>query len=431
MKNISEKIDAYLQDPAYPFHMPGHKRREGQHDFTEIDGFDVLSHPEGVIAESQRRAAALFGADQTYYLVNGSTAGILAGVLAAADPAKMVLTGPDCHKSVCHAIELGGLKAVDADGTKIDAGANKRSAGKEEEAPTGEASCKGVLTSLADIRRELDWDALPARIERTLEKEGGAVGLVVVTSPTYEGVISDIGRIADIAHRHGALLLVDEAHGTHLGMHPAFGENSNRLGADLVVHSMHKTMTALTQTALLHVNEPKAGEQTTETCGLRERVEHFLEMLQTSSPSYLLMESMDRCVDRLTADKDGLFGDYADRLARLREKLAKLRYIGLFETEHFDPGKLVLTVKDNEAGYTAPMLYASLRDDYGLQLEFAQEEYALAMTSYADTEEAFGRLYAACAQIDTALGQGSLPKDGAKAAEETVHKTDCYQGKKM
>ena len=415
---IEKKIKEYLRSPAYPFHLPGHKRSEGQHDFTEIDGFDVLSHPTGIIAESQRRAAELFGADKSYYLVNGSTVGILAGILAAADPDKCVLLGPDCHKAVYHALELGRLSAVDVG--------------------------RAALTSLAELERELDWDALPTRIERTLEDKGGAVSLVVVTSPTYEGVISDIARIAEIAHRYGALLMVDEAHGAHLGMHPAFGENSNRLGADLVVHSMHKTMNVLTQTALLHVNDCAAGkhcegDDASAHSGrmqlLCARIEHYLEMLQTSSPSYLLMESMDRCIDLLAreketagtqnVDKHRLFGDYAGRLEHFCGKLENLSYINLFMTEHFDPGKLVLTVKDNEAGFTAPMLYAVLRDKYGLQLEFAQDEYELAMTSFVDTDEAFDRLYEALAGIDAALAAGKDPAN-MQTAPGVIRKTDCY-----
>ena len=516
MPTIKEKIKEYLRKPAYPLHMPGHKRRPEvclggensaedkrdnardsyEHDFTEIDGFDVLSHPTGIIAESQRRAAELFGADKTYYLVNGSTVGILAGILAAADPDKCVLLGPDCHKAVYHALELGRLSAVDADGTPV--GNAAQDIGLHASA----------LTNLADIERELDWAALPTRIERTLaafnkkvtdgaSREQGrdvqtadagqrneSIGLVVITSPTYEGVISDIARIAEIAHRYGALLMVDEAHGAHLGMHPAFGENSNRLGADLVVHSMHKTMTGLTQTALLHVNDcaerhgegetpagtGKAGTNDNSAHGDRmqmlcARIEYYLEMLQTSSPSYLLMESMDRCIDLLTresaaagtqdtekgaknVDKHSPFCDYAGRLEHFRGKLEKLSYISLFKTEHFDPGKLVLTVKDNEAGCTALMLYAVLRDKYGLQLEFAQDEYALAMTSFVDTDEAFDRLYAALAGIDAALAAGKDPADmqtafgdeakdtaGAAGAQRepsfgdasVIRKTDCYQ----
>ena len=187
--------------------MPGHKRRKGQHDFTEIDGFEVLSHPEGIIAESQRRAAGLFGADRTYYLVNGSTAGILAGILATVNKDQKVLIGPDCHKSVYHALDLGDLTAVNLPGSNSDDG-NSR------------AETKDTLTSLDDICRELDWDRLPTRIEQALEEHAGGIGLVVVTSPTYEGVISDIARIADIAHSHDAVLIADEAHGTHFGMDP-------------------------------------------------------------------------------------------------------------------------------------------------------------------------------------------------------------------
>ena len=423
MASISETIKDYLRHSRYPFHMPGHKRNETlcpdgsgvRYDFTEIDGFDNLYNAQEMIAESEEKAAELFGADRTFFLVNGSTVGIMAAIMAAGemDPEKrsLFIIGADCHKSVYNALKLGKLTGITADG---------KSAEKEE-----------ALTTLAQMERELDWQSLPERIACTLENHRDAVSAVVITSPSYEGIMSDVRRIAQIAHENGAILIVDEAHGTHLGMQPYFPENSNRLGADIVIQSMHKTMTGLTQTALLHVNGDRVDDR---------RIMHYLEMLQTSSPSYLLMNSIDACVALLKEHGEELFDAYVKRLKHFRAEAANLRHIKLFEMEHYDRGKIVLTVnheaQENAASgedaltssgekgansvFSIQDVYCALRDDYQIQLEMLGNDYALAMTSFADTDEGFDRLLAALKDID----QGGCKRAGV---EKLTHKEDCYR----
>ena len=395
MASISETIKDYLRHSRYPFHMPGHKRNEAlcpegsgvRYDFTEIDGFDNLYNAQEMIAESEEKAAELFGADRTFFLVNGSTVGIMAAIMAAGemDPEKrsLFIIGPDCHKSVYNALKLGKLTGITADG---------KSAEKEE-----------ALTTLAQMERELDWQSLPEA--------------VVITSPSYEGIMSDVRRIAQIAHENGAILIVDEAHGTHLGMHPYFPVNSNRLGADIVIHSMHKTMTGLTQTALLHVNGDRVDVRV---------IIRYLEMLQTSSPSYLLMNSIDACVALLKERGEELFDAYVKRLEHFRAGAAKLQHIKLFETAHYDRGKIVLTT---DGAFTIHDLYCALRDDHQIQLEMLGHDYALAMTSFADSDEGFARLLAALQEIDQdgiRCGTGS-EDSSARAVCEPAYKTDCYQ----
>ena len=409
MASISETIKDYLRHSRYPFHMPGHKRNEAlcpegsgvRYDFTEIDGFDNLYNAQEMIAESEEKAAELFGADRTFFLVNGSTVGIMAAIMAAGemDPEKrsLFIIGPDCHKSVYNALKLGKLTGITADG---------KSAEKEE-----------ALTTLAQMERELDWQSLPERIACTLENHRDAVSAVVITSPSYEGIMSDVRRIAQIAHENGAILIVDEAHGTHLGMHPYFPENSNRLGADIVIQSMHKTMTGLTQTALLHVNGDRVDVRV---------IMRYLEMLQTSSPSYLLMNSIDACVALLKERGEELFDAYVKRLEHFRAGAAKLQHIKLFETAHYDRGKIVLTT---DGTFTIYDLYCTLRDDHQIQLEMLGHDYALAMTSFADSDEGFARLLAALQEIDQdgiRCGTGS-EDSSARAVCEPAYKTDCYQ----
>jgi len=250
-----------------PFHMPGHKRNTErfphlQHlsaaeDITEIDGFDNLHGAEGILAESMHSAAELWHSDRSFFLINGSSCGILAGIRALTKRGDTVIVSRNAHKSVYHAIELCGLRPV-------------------------------FLMPPWDGERGMFLSLPPAAVEDALIRYPEA-SLVILTSPTYEGVLSDVASIARIAHGHDASLLVDEAHGAHLLGDP-FPRGAVLSGADLAVQSLHKTLPALTQTAVLHV------------CGTRvdrARLEHQLAVFETSSPSYLLLASMDGCVRAL------------------------------------------------------------------------------------------------------------------------------------
>ena len=217
---------------------------------------------------------------------------------------------------------------------------------------------------------------------------------VIIVSPTYDGVVSDVGSIAAAAHEKGVPLIVDEAHGAHFGFHPYFPENSNTKGADIVIHSLHKTLPSLTQTALLHMN----GELVD-----RGKVREYLHMLQTSSPSYVLMASIDSCIDLLERRGAGMFGPYVELLERTRKDLRELRHLQLAETEHFDRSKIIISVKHTDM--TGQMLYKALLEDYHLQMEMAAGTYVLAMTSVGDVEEGMHRLACALRQIDQETGR--------------------------
>ena len=252
MNTIYDKLSEYSDSDFYGFHMPGHKRNADmlkssipyQIDITEIEGFDDLHHAQGMLKEAQTRAALVYQAEETHFLVNGSTVGILSAVAGVTKKGDTVLVARNCHKSVYHAIYLNELDPVYLyPGFSTDACLNT-------EISAGDV--KGALERYPHIRA------------------------VIIVSPTYDGVVSDVGSIAAAAHEKGVPLIVDEAHGAHFGFHPYFPENSNTKGADIVIHSLHKTLPSLTQTALLHMN----GELVD-----RGKVREYLHMLQTSSPS--------------------------------------------------------------------------------------------------------------------------------------------------
>ena len=227
MRYLDQALEAYGKSDVYPFHMPGHKRNPLPFpevygiDITEIDGFDNLHHAEGILKEAQQRAADLYGSAHCYYLVNGSTCGILASICAAVKKRGRILAARNSHKAVYHALFLSELTA-------------------EYLYPAvTECGIQGQIT--------------PRQVEDALKKDP-ETSAVVITSPTYEGVISDIEGIAKVAHVHGIPLIVDSAHGAHLGFGGEFPQNAVRLGADAVIESLHKTLPSFTQTALLHLN---------------------------------------------------------------------------------------------------------------------------------------------------------------------------------
>ena len=296
MEDLYEKLRKYCGSDYYPFHMPGHKRRLGMgmgdplgFDITEIEGFDNLHHPEGILLEAQRRAARLYGAEETHFLVNGSTAGILCAIGACA-PSGRILMARNSHRAAYHALSLNRLEAVWLYPGKF--------------VPEGEA----------EAWEELNGPLLAADAEAALEACPD-VRAVFITSPTYDGVCSDVAAIARAAHRRGLPLIVDGAHGAHFGMHPLFPENAVRQGADLVIHSLHKTLPAPTQTALLHVQGDRVD---------RRRLRRLLAVYQTSSPSYVLMAGIDRCVGLLEREKDWLFGELAGHLDWFRRETGNL-----------------------------------------------------------------------------------------------------------
>ena len=206
---------------------------------------------------------------------------------------------------------------------------------------------------------------------------------VISTSPTYEGIVSDISAISDIVHRYGGVLIGDQAHGAHFGFNEEFPESAVRQGADAVITSVHKTLPALTQTALLHINRGRIDV---------DRVKMFWNMFQSTSPSYILMGSIDNCVTILKEKGDYLFKKYVERLKNIRNEIDKLKYINLLPVD--DISKIVLLV--NDGGEFA----RQLRQIYKIELEMASEKYVIAMTSIGDTDEGYARFLQALREMD-------------------------------
>lgn len=441
VNNLYEKLENYSRSDHYGFHMPGHKRNKNttgaglpyEIDITEIEGFDDLHHAKGMLKQAQERAAKVFHGEETCFLVNGSTVGILSAILGCTNRGDRILMARNCHKSVYHAVYMNELEAeyvypslctykksydscpIRTDSSPLDTYTQGESHNAYSHGMGGsQLSLNGEIRP-EEIRDILERDRLGSGYDGTRsgyqisgmneEAVGGdrtasiierkRIRAVVITSPTYDGVVSDVEKIAGIVHSYGIPLIVDEAHGAHFGFHPYFPENANTRGADVVIHSIHKTLPSLTQTALIHMNGALAD---------RENIKKYLHILQTSSPSYVLMAGIDVCIDWLCSEKkDILFEQYVDMLKETRKQLKKMRHLQIVETEHFDHSKIVISVSGTK--YSGRELYRLLLDEYHLQMEMAAGDYVLAMTSVGDTKEGFQRLVQALEEIDSKLDE--------------------------
>ena len=356
-----------LTEGVYPMHMPGHKRNPNfvnlnpALDITEISGADNLLAPVSIIKAAEEKTARLFGVLKTFYLTNGSTSGILASIYATLNEKDKIILCRNAHKSVYNAVTLRKLNTL-------------------------------ILEPETDPQTNSYGKISPEKIEAALKSFSAKA--VVVTSPTYEGVVSDIKAIADVCHKYNCLLIVDEAHGAHLGFNSYFPKSARHLGADIVIESCHKTLPCLTSTALLHICNEKID---------LKKIKDSLNLFTTTSPSYPLICSIDSMTQLLEEKGQELFEDYAKRLDEFYTKAKMLKFLKIYEGSEssFDRGKLVILCKDtNINGFE---LKNRLLKEYKIECEMAMPNFVLAMTSIADTDEGFDRLLSALLEIDGTL----------------------------
>lgn len=362
------KLEAYSKENIVPMHMPGAKRNSeliGRYmddmpapydiDITEIDGFDNMHNADGMIKKAFEKTAALYGADESLFLVNGSTAGNMAAICGVTDKGDSIIVARNCHISVYNAIILGELDAIYVYPQYDDE----------------YGYYKGI--SLREIKDAVEKN----------ESIGKDIKAVVITSPTYEGNVSDIKNIAAYLHEHNIPLIVDEAHGAHFKFSCEFPQTAVEQGADIVINSVHKTLPSLTQTAVMHINYGYVNVS---------KVKRYWNIYQSTSPSYILMGSIDRCMSIIEKDGEYLFENYISKLKILRNKLGQLKNIKLIDSD--DISKIVIGC-DN-----AKKLYDILLNEYGIQLEMSSLKYAIAMTSIFDSAEYYDRFYNALCEID-------------------------------
>lgn len=388
---LFEALTRHAKRRPHPFHVPGHKMghsfdKEGKDifqsilsiDLTEISGMDDLHHPEGIIAEAQKLAAEAFGAEETRFLIGGSTVGNIALIMAVCRPGEKIVVQRNCHKSVFNAIILARAEPIFI-------------------VPAVDVST-GVA---AGLRRE--------DVERTLLAHPDAKA-VFLTNPTYYGMGIDLAKMAATVHKFGIPLLVDEAHGAHYGFHPELPFSAMQCGADAAVQSTHKMATAMTMSSMLHIQGDLID---------RERLFQVLGMIQSSSPSYPLMASLDLARRHMVIEGAREIDRVLPRLSWLKESLEELpwcRVAALQEGKAYatlDPLKLLICLHTREmAGHE---LQAHLEAE-GIFPELVDRNHVLLAastgTSQADVESVWRAMRELApmplAEADTVFESGLL-----------------------
>lgn len=328
------KLISHNSNSPVSFHVPGHKMGRGINpigkkyynkisklDLTEITGLDDLHNSNGVILEAEKRAANIFQASKTFFLVNGSTTGNIAMILATCQPGDKVIVQRNVHKSV-----INGLILAKANPIYIN---------------TEYISELGVAGS---INKE--------NLEELLKEHSNAKA-VFIMNPNYYGIGCDITDIINISHEYNIPVLVDEAHGAHFGLHSYFPSSAIQLGADIVVNSTHKTLSAMTMGAMLHVNSKLIDI---------DRLKLFLAMIQSSSPSYPILASLDLTCEWIETKKEGLWDDTIQLINNFNRQAIILKNIKIdhkiSEGYYIDPLKIIMHVVDKE--YTGVKLQKNL-----------------------------------------------------------------------
>ncbi len=358
MTPLIDGLKRYIEENNIRMHMPGHKAKDElrelsklipEIDLTEVRGVDNLHNAKDIIEVSQKNAARVFGAKHTFYSVNGTTAGIYAAITSQTYPGDKLLIARDSHKSVYQSLILGNLE-VDYLYPKYDEDNN-------------------ILIGIN-----------PKDVDEKLSKEK-AIKAVVINYPSYYGVCSDLEAIAKIVHEHGRLLIVDEAHGSHLVFHKELPKSALELGADIVIQSTHKTLPAFTQSSMVHVG----GEQVDI-----EKLKLHMSIYQTTSPSYILMSSIDYAVDYMERVGYKELDRVIKKIDKITGYLKKVDRVKIYngsdssdELYNFDKTKFLFKIE----GIVGTRLEEILRDDYKIQVELSDHYYCLALITALDDDE--------------------------------------------
>ncbi|MEO3947939.1 aminotransferase class I/II-fold pyridoxal phosphate-dependent enzyme [Gorillibacterium sp. CAU 1737] len=382
---LLEALLDYRDRKLGSYHVPGHKGGQGVHalgaewfrsimelDYTEITGLDDLHHATGVIRQAEERAAACFGAEETHFLVGGSTAGNLALVMGLCGPGELLILPRNVHKSVLNGIALAGARCV-------------------------------FLPGRVDPASGLTAGVRPEDLQKALERYPEAKG-VLLTNPNYYGMADDLSEAVRLVHDYGKPIVVDEAHGAHFGFHPALPPSAIACGADGVVQSTHKLLTAMTMGAMLHLQGDRLN---------RPRIRRVLSTVQSSSPSYPIMASLD--LSRLQLETEGRF--LLERgiafLNRLEQAAEGWKALALLSREagavygFLDPFKR--GIYDTSGSLGGYQLQEKL-EAHGCMTELADPTYVLCLFSLASTENDVERLIDALTSLDAEIAGGMQEK---------------------
>ena len=373
---LVEALQTFVEKEPYSLHVPGHKnglisalpkqlKKALLYDVTELTGLDDFHHPEEVIEKAQKLLAETYGANRSFFLVNGSTVGNLAMIYATCKKGDTIFVQRNAHKSVFHAIQLVGAKPVYL--------------APQWDEHTNSAGAVPFETVKEALKRH---------------PEGKAI---VLTYPTYYGVVAqDLKQQIELCHAHHIPVLVDEAHGAHFTASKRFPISALDLGADVVVQSAHKTLPAMTMASFMHIKSTLVSES---------KINHYLRMLQSSSPSYLLLASLDDARHYISKYMES---DAVYCLEKRNQWIEALRSMPELEViEADDPLKICIRMP----GYTGMELKAALEESQ-LYVELADMEQVLAILPLLKHGETYPyaelrmRVKNAVAQLKTRKGSG-------------------------
>ena len=361
----------YHQDGVVRFHMPGHRGGPGADwrlrqlwgpevfslDVTGVPGLDDPHQPSGPIREAQQLAAEAFGADASFFLVNGTTAGVQAMVLATCRPGDTLVVARNVHRSIMSAIILTGVIPV-------------------------------FVQPEMDPEFGIALGVTPQTVEPALARHPDARAVLLV-SPTYHGIVSDVSAVAEVVHRHGKLLLVDEAHGSHLAFHPDLPAPSIWCGADMCAQGVHKMLAGLTQASILHVRADRVDPA---------RVAAALRLVQSTSASYLLMASVDVARMQMATAGPTLLAQALELAEQLRQRVGRVATLRTFGREWvgrpgvagMDPTKVTVQVCD--LGLTGHAAERLLRELGPVQAEMSELRNLLFIVGFGNSPDDVERL---------------------------------------
>ena len=337
---IINKLNDIVDEDLISFHVPGHKlgkiyNRLGytsiiekiyKMDTTEIIETDNLHSPDGIIKESQKRASKAFKSDKTYYLVNGTTCGIQASIMTVCSPKDKLIVNRDCHQSVINGCILGDVKPI-----YINSNINKKN----------------------NIIEGINIDEVINVIDSNLDARA-----ILLTYPTYYGCTYDLKSICDYAHNRNMIVIVDEAHGAHLGLSDKLPETSLEQGADIVIQSTHKTLPSFTQSSMLHINGNRVDNN---------KLEMNLRIMQSSSPSYSLMSSLELAVDIYINNGKELMKELLVNIDNFKDSIKDNIPIDIYN----DYDKTKIFIESKKLGLTGYKLEEILRYKYNIQVELS------------------------------------------------------------
>lgn len=377
---LFDALMEYVNRETIPFHVPGHKKGQGideefksfigenpfKIDVTVFKLVDSLHHPTGAIKKAQELAADAYGSDAAFFSIHGTSGAIQAMIMSVVTSGEKIIIPRNVHKSVTAGIILSGATPV-------------------------------YMQPELDKKLGIAHSITPETVKATLKEHPDAKAVLII-NPTYYGVATDIKTIADLVHEYDIPLIVDEAHGPHLKFNDKLPMSAMEAGADICAQSTHKIISALTQSSLLQVKSKYVDVA---------RVQQILNLLQTTSPSYILMASLD-CARRQIALNGKELLDKAINLSTYaRNEINKIPGFYCFGEEilgnpgvhALDPTKITITCRDlGITGYDLDMI---LSNKYHIQFELSDLYNVLAVGSFGDTKENFDILLNALKEISS------------------------------